>query len=78
MNDRVACSFLPRFFTTGMQRDAGCQRNALSHRHHLGVHPLVCSLSAQLPPLGGNDYQERGVFDDHFAIKRWAIRVFLA
>jgi hypothetical protein len=29
------------FFTTGMKRNAGYQRNALSDRHHFGMHPLV-------------------------------------
>ena len=38
------------------------------------VHPLVRSLSAQLPPLRRNDCQERGICVDHSSINRWAIR----
>jgi len=40
---------------------AGCQRNALSNRCHSGVHMLVCSVSAELPPPGGNDAGARRV-----------------
>ena len=49
------------FFATGMKRDAGYQRNALSNRHHFGVHPLVLGLSIELSPSGGNDAGARRV-----------------
>ena len=35
---------------------------------------LVRSLSSQLPPLGRNDCQERGIRVGHSSINRWAFR----
>ena len=61
------------FFTIGIKRNAGYQRNALPDRHHFGVHPLVCGLSVELCHWE-EIMQERVVFVDHSSINRLAIR----
>ena len=44
-----------------LKRNAGYQRNAIPNRRDDGMHPLVRSLSLELPPFGGKDAGARRV-----------------